>query len=49
LKGVTAIEEKAKVENAMKEVHLQNFANYRTKELSGGMKRRLSVSIALVG
>jgi ABC-type multidrug transport system ATPase subunit len=37
------------VDSAMKEVYLNNFANYATKQLSGGMRRRLSVAISLVG
>lgn len=28
---------------------LENFRNFKIKELSGGMKRRLSVAISLVG
>jgi len=36
-------------EMAMREVSLQKFAALRSKELSGGMRRRLSVAIALVG
>lgn len=35
-------------DKAMKDVLLTKFANYLTKELSGGMKRRLSVAISLV-
>lgn len=49
LKGVSPIEEKQKVAIAMKEVYLEQKANHRTSELSGGMKRRLSVAISLVG
>ncbi|KAL4456247.1 hypothetical protein ABPG74_014208 [Tetrahymena malaccensis] len=49
LKGVPPSEEKAKVERAMKEVYLEQKASYKTAELSGGMKRRLSVAISLVG
>jgi len=37
------------VTKALKEVYLTRFANFRTKQLSGGMKRRLSVAISLVG
>ena len=33
----------------MEEVHLTKFASLKSTELSGGMKRRLSVAIALVG
>ena len=33
----------------MWEVRLLPYANYKTMNLSGGMKRRLSIAIALVG
>ena len=33
----------------MKEVKLEKFATFAASELSGGMKRRLSVAISLVG
>jgi len=33
----------------MSEVYLTKFANFKTRQLSGGMKRRLSVAISLVG
>jgi ABC-type multidrug transport system ATPase subunit len=36
-------------DTAMREVSLQKFAAFKSKELSGGMRRRLSVAIALVG
>jgi len=49
LKGIAPKYEKVKVEKAIKEVYLTNFAKSRAKELSGGMKRRLSVAISLVG
>jgi ABC-type multidrug transport system ATPase subunit len=49
LKGVKPSEEKEKVQKAMKEVLLSERANFKISELSGGMKRRLSVSISLVG
>ena len=37
------------VQKAMEEVYLSKFAKYKTKQLSGGMRRRLSVAISLVG
>jgi len=49
LKGVPRKEEKKRVESAMKEVYLEKFESFKAKELSGGMKRRLSVAISLVG
>jgi ABC-type multidrug transport system ATPase subunit len=49
LKGISPKEEKAKVKSAMTEVYLSKFATYQTKQLSGGMRRRLSVAISLVG
>ena len=33
----------------MKEVRLLNWAKHQSSKLSGGMKRRLSIAIALVG
>ena len=33
----------------MKEVRLERFASFKAKELSGGMRRRLSIAISLVG
>ncbi|EGR34219.1 hypothetical protein IMG5_020170 [Ichthyophthirius multifiliis] len=49
LKGIKPSQEKEKVQKAMKEVLLSERANFKISELSGGMKRRLSVSISLVG
>lgn len=49
LKGASRKEEKLKVEEAIKEVNLQKFSKFKTTQLSGGMKRRLSVAISLVG
>ncbi len=37
------------MERALEEVHLEKFKNFKTRELSGGMRRRLSVAISLVG
>ena len=33
----------------MKEVKLTQYAHYKANTLSGGMKRRLSIAISLVG
>jgi len=49
LKGVGPKNEKVRVEAAMKEVYLTRFRTFRSTQLSGGMRRRLSVAIALVG
>jgi ABC-type multidrug transport system ATPase subunit len=48
LKGVVPENEKEKVNQAIKDVMLQKFRNFKTSSLSGGMKRRLSVAISLV-
>jgi ABC-type multidrug transport system ATPase subunit len=48
LKGVPPHKEAEFVKKAMDDVLLTKFAKFRTKELSGGMKRRLSVAISLV-
>lgn len=48
LKGVDPSREKESVETAMEEVFLMPFRDFKTKQLSGGMKRRLSVAISLV-
>jgi ABC-type multidrug transport system ATPase subunit len=50
LKGVRPSEEKAHVASVLDKVGLNNEAGHRpSKSLSGGMKRRLSIAIALVG
>eukprot|EP00345_Euplotes_harpa_P009159 CAMPEP_0168332724 /NCGR_PEP_ID=MMETSP0213-20121227/9131_1 /TAXON_ID=151035 /ORGANISM="Euplotes harpa, Strain FSP1.4" /LENGTH=332 /DNA_ID=CAMNT_0008336809 /DNA_START=1 /DNA_END=997 /DNA_ORIENTATION=- len=49
LKGISPKEEKNMVQQAMQQVYLERFARYRVSQLSGGMKRRLSVAISLVG
>lgn len=49
LKGIEKSEENEKVVAAMKEVYLDKKADCTTAQLSGGMKRRLSIAIALVG
>lgn len=40
--------EDEKVEQAIAEVLLQKFRYFKVKQLSGGMRRRLSVAISLV-
>jgi ABC-type multidrug transport system ATPase subunit len=40
---------KNKVEMAIEEVNLTKFRNFLSSSLSGGMKRRLSIAISLVG
>jgi len=37
------------VKEAMQDVFLEKFAKFKVNQLSGGMKRRLSVAISLVG
>ncbi|KAJ3203256.1 hypothetical protein HDU67_010287, partial [Dinochytrium kinnereticum] len=49
LKGVPRKQEKASVRKSLESVSLTTLANRRTKGLSGGEKRRLSIAIALVG
>lgn len=48
LKGVSPEKEDEKVTKAIEEVLLQKFRHFQVKQLSGGMKRRLSVAISLV-
>ena len=49
VKGISPKDEKAMVLQAMKDVYLERFARFKVRQLSGGMKRRLSVAISLVG
>ncbi len=49
LKGVPSKLEKERVDAAIAEVYLEKFRERKTSELSGGMRRRLSVAISLVG
>eukprot|EP01015_Nassula_variabilis_P003440 TRINITY_DN1225_c0_g2_i3.p3 TRINITY_DN1225_c0_g2~~TRINITY_DN1225_c0_g2_i3.p3 ORF type:complete len:224 (-),score=47.65 TRINITY_DN1225_c0_g2_i3:34-672(-) len=49
VKCVRPAEEELIVEKAMAELFLTKFRNFKMNELSGGMKRRLSVAISLVG
>lgn len=48
VKGIPPEKENEMVEMALKDVLLGKFANFMVSELSGGMKRRLSVAISLV-
>ena len=48
VKGIPPHQENEYADRAIKDVMLERFANFRTKELSGGMKRRVSVAISLV-
>ena len=49
LKGIPASEEKEHCDTTLKEVGLFSHQNRLSRELSGGMKRRLSIAISLVG
>ena len=49
LKGIDSKEEKHHVERALEEFGLLKFSDRLSKDLSGGMKRRLSVAISLIG
>jgi len=49
LKGIPAKHEKAHVEHSLSQFGLTNAKNRLSRDLSGGMQRRLSVAIALVG
>ena len=40
---------KAEILSKLEEVHLQELSKVKTKALSGGMKRRLGVAVAMVG
>ena len=48
IKGIPPHKEEELVKKAIEDVRLTKFTNFRTKSLSGGMKRRLSVAISLV-
>ena len=49
LKGISPQDEKSSVDRAMAEVYLTRFKDLHSNQLSGGMRRRLSVAISLVG
>ena len=49
LRGVSRKDEKEKVQETLEEVNLIKQRNFQVSQLSGGMKRRLSIGISLVG
>ena len=49
LKGVPAGEVKAKIDDLITSLDLKDAREKRGNQLSGGMKRKLSVAMALVG
>jgi ABC-type multidrug transport system ATPase subunit len=49
VKGVAAAHERAAVDAMLRRVGLAEFANRASSALSGGMRRRLSVGIAMIG
>uniref|UniRef100_A0A7S3G9R0 ABC transporter domain-containing protein n=1 Tax=Palpitomonas bilix TaxID=652834 RepID=A0A7S3G9R0_9EUKA len=49
LKGIPAAQEKGHVQACLESVGLYRFAQRKSSKLSGGMRRRLSVAISLVG
>lgn len=49
LKGTPGSVLEKKINEAIEEVNLTKFKNFLASSLSGGMKRRLSIAISLVG
>ena len=49
LKGVPPKEEQEHVKQALYDIGLDQYSKRMAKQLSGGMKRRLSMGVALVG
>ena len=49
LKGVKGNDVNEEVKKTIELLHLENKTNARSSSLSGGMKRKLSVGIALIG
>jgi len=49
IRGVSKQNQRAVVAKALQDVRLTKFAKFATQQLSGGMKRRLSVAISFVG
>jgi ABC-type multidrug transport system ATPase subunit len=49
LKNVKAEDAIKNVQKTLYDIKLENFRNFLVKELSGGMKRRLSLGISIVG
>jgi len=48
IKGIPPHKEEDTVNQAIEDVRLYQFRNFKAKELSGGMKRRVSIAISLV-
>lgn len=48
LKGVPPVDEKSVVRNSLRTVDLERHQEKLSKGLSGGMRRRLSIAIALI-
>ena len=48
IKGITPDKREQKIEEALSDVLLTKFANFKTKDLSGGQQRRVSIAISLV-
>lgn len=49
IKGFPITKQKAEIESKLKAVKLWDVRHHKTKTFSGGMKRRLSFCIALLG
>jgi ABC-type lipoprotein export system ATPase subunit len=49
IKGVPSSEEHAHVQDVLHKVGLDQYGRRLSKDLSGGMRRRLSIGVALVG
>lgn len=49
IKGLPAAEERMRAEAALRQVNLHDATDRLVKNLSGGMKRRLSLAVSLVG
>lgn len=49
LRGTPSSKLKETVEDTLQDVNLTQFRNFKSTQLSGGMKRRLSVGISMVG
>ena len=46
--GASRVEAQKKAEEFVESFHLQEYAHTRSKKLSGGLKRRLSIAMALI-
>lgn len=47
--GINKIDANEKTESLLNEFNLQKYKNKKAEKLSGGLKRRLSIAIALIG